>query len=237
MNGELDVQIVDYVSQLLCAQFNIRWGLLPPSHLYGLEKAKRSCDKIPLSEFAVQIHVIPGHYLVSAQINGSLLVIDSLYNKSHLSAVITQLKILYTECAVRTLKYITPQSQGPTKLFGFFSIANVEYILSNRQVPYRKFAIHSMRNHLQICLIQGHILPFPLLRAADQLNKSSLASKSAVSVNKDSARYGPNILQTVTITANKSAKMDKNFIKMYSGDPLENHESKKTLSKREKYQN
>ena len=112
MSGELDVQILDYSSQILKTQFNIRYGLHMPSYLYGLEKSNDTCSKIPSYENAVQIHVIPGHYLVSALKNRQLYVYDSLYYRDHVLQLIPQLRILYEPDFVDNLQYSCPQSQG-----------------------------------------------------------------------------------------------------------------------------
>lgn len=162
LNGELDSTIADYLSQILRAQYPSVSGLLPPSQLYVLVRENRPRQKLPPSEFCVQIHVYPGHYLVSAQINGSVTVIDSLDHPSHLPAVMPQLKFLYSDAALNNLQYRVPQSQGATNLCGFFSVANAQYLLQNKCLPcITNFNISEMRKHLRKSIIEGILSPFP----------------------------------------------------------------------------
>lgn len=116
--------MMDFISQVLKTQFKSHFecldGLLPPSYLYGLEKYDREHSKILNQNFAVQIHIIPGHYMVSTQVNGRLCVYDSLYNICHLNALKPQLRLLYDTDVINNVIYTCLQSQGCSNLCGFF---------------------------------------------------------------------------------------------------------------------
>ena len=163
LDGELDVQVLDFVTQILKSQFHpqYQYGLLPPSRLYALEMSGASHPKIPHEEFAVQIHIIPGHYMVSAQMNGRLHVYDSLYSISHLNAVVPQLRILYEDDMVTNVIYTCPQTQGCSNLCGFFAIANAYNLLTGVLLKNVSLNISSMRTHLQNCLLDGKLTSFP----------------------------------------------------------------------------
>lgn len=154
---------------------------------------------------------------MSAQINGKFYVIDSLYHQQHLAFVMPQLKLLYTESAMRSLKYISPQSQVSTNLCGYFSLANTYYVLLDRSVPNGNFCIDQMRNHLRSCLNSGEVTSFP--------------SDNADSVKKTGSS---GLLSKTSFQIIPTNEPGKNLIEKYFSDQNKKSVLKK-LTKREKY--
>lgn len=145
LHGEIEITVMDYVSQLLKVKFGCQHATLPPSYLYGLEMAKRQrpSGKLPSHVNAVQIHFVSNHYLVSSQSHGKLYIYDSLHSYQHVSLVLTQLRILYQQVYRDSISYLIPQSQGVSNLCGFYAIANAIELLKNRQphtIPLEKCA-------------------------------------------------------------------------------------------------
>ena len=82
--NNLPISLMDYVSVLLKAQFNVSLGLYPPSYVYAKVVAGETFlpeQVIPRDAAeAVQIHFINSHYVVSYYHEGSVTVFDSLPN-------------------------------------------------------------------------------------------------------------------------------------------------------------
>lgn len=212
LSGEMDVQMMDFISQVLKTQFKSHFecldGLLPPSYLYGLEKYDREHSKISNQNFAVQIHIIPGHYMVSTQVNGRLCVYDSLYNICHLNALKPQLRLLYDTDVINNVIYTCPQSQGCSNLCGFFAIANVFNLLCGKNLEKITLDVQHMRTHVRNCLLSGKFESFPMLsRNKDQLydNTDFNAQHEFQNIHKDQQEMisGPNFLNKVKNTIRK----------------------------------
>ena len=72
LSGELHVQALDEYSKLL--------GLVSPSFLYGPSLAQDNVGPLhaDANSRIVQIHFIPGHYVVSCEDEGQITIYDSV---------------------------------------------------------------------------------------------------------------------------------------------------------------
>ena len=94
----LDVRVMDYFTLLLKRQFNVNYGLLRPSYLYAYVLQKdnlQESDKVPRGVFAIQIHYLDGHYVVTCQVRNTLTVYDSLTNIQWTNSILPQIEMLY----------------------------------------------------------------------------------------------------------------------------------------------
>ena len=162
LHGELHVQTMDYISQILKVQFNCQYGMMPPSYIYQLDLSNfaGNFQKVPPGVSAVQIHFVMNHYIVSTQTNKQIYVYDSLLNSAHLETVKSQLSIVYETLENEPI-LISPQSQGSTVLCGFFAIANAVTLLKKGDPSKLNFKTDQMRKHLQMCLVTGKVENFP----------------------------------------------------------------------------
>ena len=188
MSGELEIQILDYSSQVLRTQFNINYGLHLPSYLYDLEKSRGTCSKIPSHATAVQIHFISGHNLVSALQDRQLYVYDSLYNRAHVLDLIPQLFLLYETNLVDNLQYSCPQRQGYSVLCGFFALENCVNFLLEKPLGGFSFEDSKMRHHLRDCLVNGHFHAFPR-RTEHTIDVDEANSLFEIQLQREFARF------------------------------------------------
>ena len=183
-DAELPISVMDYVSSVLKAQFDVNHGCLPPSSLYSLQVAGRSLDRrlvVPLGVPCVQIHFVASHYVVSAQHNDTVTVYDSLSNRGRIDQVRAQLRMLYATLQRDNgpaVRYVTSQSQQNTQMCGLFATANAVLLLSNKKVTQHVFRMMEMRKHLRGCLATGHISMFPEIpMTAAHRERSGIQSK------------------------------------------------------------
>ncbi|XP_053378668.1 uncharacterized protein LOC128548229 [Mercenaria mercenaria] len=86
LSGSVDIQVLDYYSQLLKTQFGLTYGLIPPSAVYQLQTSKeqKSLTQIVSKNTAsVQMHFIDSHYVVKG-VNPSDITIDQRTIRTHL---------------------------------------------------------------------------------------------------------------------------------------------------------
>ena len=164
--NNLPISLMDYVSVLLKAQFNVSLGLYPPSYVYAKVVAGETLlpeQVIPRDAAeAVQIHFINSHYVVSYYHEGSVTVFDSLPNATRCADLNPQLKLVYASCnAPITIGYKVPQTQGCSTDCGLFAIYNAYSLLKHEDPACRTVKQNEMRNHIYKCLTQGIISDFP----------------------------------------------------------------------------
>ena len=215
LNQEIPISCIDKFCHLV--------GLIPPSFLYG---ATQSCQdiaeyKILSNSFAVQVHYIGGHYVVSCQNeNHDIVVYDSLPSKNRVQQLMPQLLVLYERLQNfrRTeVKYIVAQVQGATVDCGAFAVANAHLLLSGVEPCSVRLLQNQLRAHLYQILASECVTPFPVDqnmtgRAEDNFympctlqrkygnysqGKDSsihtLSSKTNICQNKDSQEYDHSI--------------------------------------------
>ena len=83
----------------------------------------------------VQIHIIPGHYVVSCQDEGQITIYDSVPYVERSVQLLPQLKVRYSLLEdhpdpLSLVKYIIPQIQSGSNDCGLFAAANAYLILS-----------------------------------------------------------------------------------------------------------
>lgn len=77
LHGEIPIEILDFSSVVLKHQFALEYGLLVPSRVYAHTVEGRpipTTDCIPSNCTAVQMHFVPGHYILSYQFMTNIIV-------------------------------------------------------------------------------------------------------------------------------------------------------------------
>ena len=134
-SGCIEIQVLDYYSQLLKAQFEAKYGLLPPSMLYHEQISQQiptNCHHVPVDADAVQIHYLQDHYVVSAKYKNSITVYDSLRNSCRIQDLQQQLINMYGNISSMDINYVVSQSQGSTLDCGVFAAANIVTLMHGR---------------------------------------------------------------------------------------------------------
>ena len=156
-HGELQIAALDAFSRLL--------HLLPPSVLFSacMNRDNLGQHRVHPSATAVQIHYIPGHYLVSYQHQGTITLYDSLPHYQRVQQLMPQLKVLYLLLSngQPPIRYVVSQLQGFSPDCGLFAAANACHLLSGYNPQSSTFAQHKMRQHIYHCLTTGVVTPFP----------------------------------------------------------------------------
>lgn len=168
-SGCIEIQVLDYYSQLLKAQFQANYGLLPPSLLYQEQMSQQiptNCH-VPVDADAVQIHYLQGHYVVSAKYKNSITVYDSLRNSCRIQALQQQLINMYGNISSMDIKYVVSQSQGSTLDCGVFAAANAFTLMKEKTPETMKYLQSSLRKHLKLCLENAIITEFPVQKGCD----------------------------------------------------------------------
>ena len=171
LSSEMEIQTLDYISCLLKTQFNVRYGCLTPSYLYGVTSSDvqlQPRERVPPGVKAVQIHWINGHYVVSCQDMGEVTLYDSLMSGNRIGEVMPQLRKMYevveNGC---NIEYHVAQTQGLSSLCGAFATANALLLLCD-QVPGRQLLkTDMMLEHLYQCLLNGFLDCFPEYSAGE----------------------------------------------------------------------
>lgn len=187
--------------------------MFPPQYLYTCTIMTSACPKVPCSADAVQMHYIPGHYVLSAQRRGIIYMYDSLPGATHRQSILQQLQLLYEGFNEAAVQYVTPQFQGSTLLCGLFTIANAVSLLTHDNPAGLHFHTHFMRTHLLNCLTTGVFQPFPHNRlladipttTTDSTQDTSSLLKSYFNdqtTKGNSSRHS----NTTTMTANQLGK-------------------------------
>ena len=163
LHGEIDIQVLDYTSQVLKVQYECDYGLLSPSYLYSCVRSNVTnvSAKIPRNVKAIQMHYIPGHYVLSSQNKDKIIVFDSLPSDDHKRDVFQQLQLLYDNFHENNVEYTTAQHQGSSVLCGLYVIANAVFILNDKDPHCQNLVPEKMRTHLHKCLIDGKMSIFP----------------------------------------------------------------------------
>ncbi|XP_069131607.1 uncharacterized protein [Argopecten irradians] len=140
LDGYVDINMLDYITSVLRVQYDQSHGLLKPSYLHAMSQDNRSLpnsDIVPPHQFAVQVHFINSHYVVSSQSNlGFITVFDSLPNSTRLAQILPQLIITYRtlqENPTQQIQYVVPQHQGSTADCACFAVCNTIMILQGVQ--------------------------------------------------------------------------------------------------------
>ena len=165
LHGCIDINLIDYINSLLRVQFNVTYGMVKPSVLYlksiSNEPLKDN-EIIPRHVFAVQIHFINGHFIVSSQCGSYVTVYDSLPNVYRTKHILPQLKLIYASVSDLTnVKYILPQNQGASTDCGVFAVNNAFMLLKGLFPQHYEVQQSSLRTHLHACILQGYISDFP----------------------------------------------------------------------------
>lgn len=160
MSGQLPVQALDQFSTLL--------GLLTPSFLYGATLAK---DNIGVHHAdrrtrIVQIHIIPGHYVVSCQRDNKIYIYDSLPYINRPQQLLPQLQIRYAAfdnhpMPLSLISYVVAQTQYGSSDCGLFAAANAMLLLNDMNPESVALDQSALRNHFRRCLLTQTITPFP----------------------------------------------------------------------------
>ena len=160
MSGQLPVQALDQFSTLL--------ELLTPSFLYGATLAK---DNIGVHHAdrrtrIVQIHIIPGHYVVSCQRDNKIYIYDSLPYINRPQQLLPQLQIRYAAfdnhpMPLSLISYVVAQTQYGSSDCGLFAAANAMLLLNDMNPESVALDQSALRNHFQRCLLTRTITPFP----------------------------------------------------------------------------
>lgn len=132
LTGYIDIQVLDYFSTLLKAQFPKVNGLILPSALY---QHVLSNDPLmvqyqnPVNVNVVQIHYVDSHYLVSFKTGNIIKIFDSLYNPDRIKTLMPQLRTIYGNISEFSVGYIAARSQGCSDDCGLFAAANAYFLV------------------------------------------------------------------------------------------------------------
>ena len=167
LHGDMAIQTLDRVSAILKVQYNLTYGCLPPTYLYGTVKSSIPLPReyvVPAGVRSVQIHFVYDHFVVSAQQNNTVAVYDLLRSAQRVAQVRPQLELLYqvlqTSDAPR-VQYVVPQFQVYSELCGAFATANCLFLLCNMQPNNHYLDASKMRQHMYNCLCHGIFSVFP----------------------------------------------------------------------------
>ena len=161
LSGEIHIEALD--------EFSVLAGLIPPQTLYyAVLSGSASLKELEIDEsvFAVQIHYITGHYVVSHQNELGIFVFDSLPYSERVVDLLPQLLLLYkqlrhTDNPVASIQYKISQLQGNTNGCGVFAAANAINLLRSMDPCSVVLDTAKLRTHLYNCLVTKKISPFP----------------------------------------------------------------------------
>ena len=187
--GELPIEILDLSSVLLKHQFSLKHGLILPSCIYAhILEGNQLCDAecIPSDCAAVQMHFVPGHYILSYQFMETITIYDSSPIAGRIDQLLPQLKLVYrilTENPETPIFYCTPH-QPDSESCGMFVIAFAVALLL-KQIPLqnKRFLEQNMRGHLLKCLTQSYFTVFPTLPDEMQSLQNYLESQAEYQEN------------------------------------------------------
>ena len=145
-------------------------GLLPPSFLYGATLAQDNIGHLRADSDAriVQIHILPGHYVVSCQEKGKITIYDSVPSLDRSLQLLPQLKIRYVVLdnhpnPLSLVNYIVTQTHHGSSDCGLFAAA-IAYLLITDQNPQHVILDqNALRAHLYNCLRMESVTAFPAL--------------------------------------------------------------------------
>ena len=185
LNGELSIEILDLSSLLLKNQFALNHGLLFPSQIYAhiLEGSSlNEADCVPSFCTAVQMHFVPGHYILSYQFMKTITIYDSSPAAGRKEQILPQLKLMYkvlTENPETPIYYCTPQRQPDSESCGMFVIAfAVALLLKQNPLTKTNFLTSGIRGHLLRCLKEGTFTMFPTIPDAMQCLQNYLRAQA-----------------------------------------------------------
>ena len=189
ISGEdLNDKHIHAAQKLLKNQFPYLDGLMDPVLVSTLNIPS------PPTQEAVQLHNIPGHWLMSCSLGGSLTVYDSL-NTTITSHVRKQLAHVYRPLATGpddlievTIKRC--QKQIGAHDCGLFAIANATALANGVDPATLKFQQAKMRKHLKLCLENKKLTMFPH-RESDPTSHTKRRRKDTVSLHCFCHRYHP----------------------------------------------
>ena len=113
---------------------------------------------------AVQIHYIPGHYLLSARQHERIFILDSLPSDNHFQSVAPQMDSIYEKFTMTDVEYKIPQNQGVSPYCAIFAIVNTVALSNNTDLQSVQFATSEMRIHLLQSLLEGIVKQFPFVK-------------------------------------------------------------------------
>ena len=165
LSGEIHIEALD--------EFSVLAGLIPPQTLYyAVLSGCASLKELEIDEsvFAVQIHYITGHYVVSHQNELGIFVFDSKPYTERVVDLLPQLLLLYKKLRrednpAACIQYKISQLQGNTNDCGVFAAANAINLLRSIDPCSVMLDTAQLRNHLYNCLVTKTISPFPSLSA------------------------------------------------------------------------
>ena len=126
-----------------------------------------SCGKVrnPIEKSGIQIHNLNiKHWVMSAFMNGTLTVYDSLY-LNFSASLVKQLKAVYPHLSKGApnpiVKLVRPQLQSNFNDCGLFAVANCVAIANGIDPASIKFHQSQMRSHLHTCFKSKTLTMFP----------------------------------------------------------------------------
>ena len=141
---------------------------MSPSFLYGAALAQDYVEPLhaDANSRIVQIHIIPGHYVVSCQDEGQITIYDSVPYVERSVQLLPQLKVRYSLLddhpdPLSLVKYIIPQIQSGSSDCGLFAAANAYLLLSGTNPQNVILQQSELRSHLHRCLKLKSVTPFP----------------------------------------------------------------------------
>ena len=139
------------------------------NHISGCQLSLLAQSKgfqpVPAEVDSVQIHHDgQQHWLASANIGGSVLLLDSAVSEELSASLQQQLAAIYCDLTVGstlTVKRLKVQQQHGGVDCGLFSTAFL-YSLCSGNTKLHGYDQTKMRAHLEFCISNGELLPFPL---------------------------------------------------------------------------
>ena len=181
ISGEdLNDRHIHAAQKLLKSQFPYLDGLMDPVLVSTLNIPS------PPTQEAVQLHNIPGHWLMSCSLGGYVTVYDSL-NTTITSHVRKQLAHVYKPLATGpdnliqlTIRRCQKQVGGHD--CGLFAIANATALANGVDPATVKFQQANMRKHLKLCLEKQKLTMFPHTES-DPASHTKRTRKDTVSLH------------------------------------------------------
>ena len=122
---------------------------------------KATCPRIPKNVNPVQIHYIPGSYLLSARQHERIFILDSLPFDNHFQSVAPKMDLIYEKFTMTDVEYKTSHNQGVLYDCAMFVITNAVALLNNTDPQSVHFVTSEMRKYLRQSLLEGIVKQFP----------------------------------------------------------------------------
>lgn len=158
LSGEnLNDKHIHAAQLLLKEQFPNLGGLVDPVLL-----SSNLASNVPTQNTSLQIHHVPGHWLMSySSERGNINIYNSIKNTVLTPSLLQQLNIVYEDKSPEHITVRCCQEQAGVNDCGLYAIANSVALANGIDLDKIKFHQPMMRIHLKVCLESNYISLFP----------------------------------------------------------------------------